>query len=314
MRRARPAGERLQRSVYNALRCGRGGELATVVYSDRYFRYGLAIRAWPAQARRLVADELNDGAALERCAPLPRRGHCMPLHDARVVAAPGAGLLLGASPRIHDLALRYSPATAVVPRGRRRGPRALSLIAEIPFEPPAPPDPPAAGRRPALDYRQSAGGVEPRRPAATRARARRPLSRTPSSLRMSASPSPSPPLPQFALREGGEGADSAAEGFSSGDEDSSVEWSYERVYGALAKESPRVSAANLARADEVDKGAKWTQRKVLNTERFNNGARAPLVGAGAGERRQRATVRAMLAGSGLFYALAFVAFYLLSLP
>lgn len=99
----------------------------------------------------------------------------------------------------------------------------------------------------------------------------------------------------------------------------------ELAYEALAKDSPRVSAANMARDDADKAGAVAFERKVLNTERYNNGARAPLMaGGGRGARSmrgvrgarslRRATVRALLACSGLLYAVAFLAFYFLSLP
>lgn len=82
---------------------------------------------------------------------------------------------------------------------------------------------------------------------------------------------------------------------------------------AETRVSRRASSASRAAA------ARPLERKVLNTERFNNGARASLarrvraVGRSA-VGRQRATVRVLLACSGLFYALSLITFYFLSLP
>lgn len=294
---------RLPRAAYVALRCprSRAVDLSTVVYSDRFFRYGLRLRARPAPLRRLVADDCGNGAPTERRPPKLRCGHSMPLHTPTVGTVLGAGLLVEASARVMAVSTRYAPAA----RRRRLGPRALTMVEETPFEGTGIGD--RTPRRRPLAYRQSSRGLEPRRPPAGAApRPRRPLS-----LSCVRAPSPSPPRPEFALAE--ERALAAPS-----PPEAPAESAYERVRDALAKVSPRVSAANMTPIEAVDKaGPEWAPRKVLNTERYNNGARAPLVGAAPVDGEvgaQRATVRAMLACSGLFYALAFVAFYLLSLP
>lgn len=134
------------------------------------------------------------------------------------------------------------------------------------------------------------------------------------------SPTDSAPRPQFALPD-----DESPTGTPV------PEYCSASAYEALAKSSPRVSATNLAVTAPGDKTyEKALARKVLNTERYNNGARAyprrgsrvsrasrSGSGSGRGARAgslRRATIRAMLAFSGLFYALSFVAFYFLSLP
>lgn len=271
LRRARPA-ERLD-SIYNLLG-RRAGRLATVVYSDRYFRYGLPLAARPAPARRLVLDELG-GALTERRAPRPQ--HVMPL---RAGARPApAGLLQGVPPR-----------RVPVRRGRAPAPRLLVVLHEARFE--EAPAPAVAPQRRALCYRQGAGGVAPRLAPAGGARRAASPPREESSEECG-------PRPQFAL-------------------------------DATSLRSVSVGALSL-RASSGDKASSMAlTRKVLNTERFNNGAQAVLYRRGScgsrgsswsrgcrrsrGSRRVRATIRAMLAFSGLFYALSFVAFYFLSLP
>ncbi|XP_047985832.1 uncharacterized protein LOC125226046 [Leguminivora glycinivorella] len=161
-----------------------------------------------------------------------------------------------------------------------------------------------------LEYRQSRLGVAPaprRAPETSGApvRLRRSLS-----LRSFRSPE-SAPRPQFALEDAEEA----------------------RVYeeagggGAFDKAAERYSAANLAEASAADERKKLErlERKVLNTERYNNGAAAAAVtrpllarsrrGSRSPARRgsPRAAIRFLLGLSTLFYSLALLAFYFLSL-
>lgn len=262
--------------VYNLLQ-SRAGALATVVYSDRYFRYGLPLRARAAPQRR----------------PAPGPAHHVPLRAPALRLAPGAGLLLDATRRVLPAARRYAPV--------RREPRTapvFQLLAEPRFELAA--EAPAGGaRRRELDYRQARSAAPaPLRPAARRCAARR-----------CASPPREPracsddeaPRPQFALPDEEQGAEADAETAAEGAE------------GAEGVRSRRASSVTWAEA------APALERKVLNTERFNNGALGLGRGAGRGAGgprgagRLRAGVRALLACSGLFYALALLAFYFLSI-
>lgn len=230
----------------------RGGSLATVVYSDRHFRYGLPL----------------DVAAV--AAPPPRPASPPPA---------GAGPLLAASAPVAPPPPRYRPQR----RARRDAPRVFS----------SPPPPPAPGGRAVrgLAYRQSERGLSSAgavaRPAAGAPAARRSLRRSSSSAA---------PLPQFARPS------PPPSPF------------YERVYElALGKRPPSVAEANLAGVGAgVDKLYEKAghDRKVLNTERYNNGAWAPPA---PDAPLPRGAVRAVLACSGALYALALVAFYFLSL-
>lgn len=282
LRRARPA-ERLSHSVYNLLG-RRAGELATVVYSDRYFRYGLPLAARLAPLRRRVGDELGAGGPVERRAACSVRSHVMPLC---VWARPAGGVLLGVCGPASSLP-RARPAPRRVLQAE---PRLLRVLEDARFEPEGPAR--AAGSasvpRRALDWRQAAAGVLPRQAPAGRARRAASPPRDP--------PDEAPaPRPQFAL-------DAVSLRSASGP----------------AKASPRASRNLSPWEAEGDKASSMTlARKVLNTERYNNGAEAVLYRRGSrgsrGSRRVRATIRAMLAVSGLFYALSFLTFYFLSLP
>lgn len=270
------------------------------MYSDRYFRYGLPLLARPAPARQLVADLLGAGATAERARP--RRAHVMPLRSAAPRPAPRA--LLQVPPRPAE-----GRAPPVAPAERL-----LRLCDTARFEEDALDAAragPGALRRRALDYRQGAGGVWPRVGAGRGARPAAPL------------PAPEPERstrPQFALDEAEEAGPET--------ERSRAYSLYER----LSKASARLSANLAPAATEGDKTHSMAlARKVLNTERYNNGARALRRGSGGGAwagggawlgagdgargaRQLRATIRAMLAFSSLFYALSFLAFYFLSLP
>ncbi|XP_069354802.1 uncharacterized protein, partial [Maniola hyperantus] len=73
--------------------------------------------------------------------------------------------------------------------------------------------------------------------------------------------------------------------------------------GAREEPPPPPAPCVLPAADRAP-----LRRKVLNTERYNNGDRWRAA------RCTRAAVRVLLAASGALYALAFLAFYFLSLP
>lgn len=307
--------------MHNLLQGERAGRLATVVYSDRYFRYGLALRARDASARRLVADELGAGTVERRLSPSTPRPHAMPLRVPTPRIAPRAGVISAGARFSPPAPSRFSDG-----RPKRAGPPRLLLVeSDARFE-----EGPAIGAarpRRALDYRQGSRGVAPCVPAVV--------------PRWRRSPPPSPastpekaPRPQFALPDEPEPTPERAEAAGPG-----------ATYEALAKSLSRVSAANLSPTAPSDKtSAKALARKVLNTERYNNGARCserPASSASRGSggsagrlgsggpsgrrgsggpggsralRLQRATIRAMLAFSGLFYAVSFLAFYFLSLP
>ncbi|CAH2079799.1 unnamed protein product, partial [Iphiclides podalirius] len=151
------------------------------------------------------------------------------------------------------------------------------------------------------DYRQSRRELAPAPPRAGTP----PRGRAPSPARPP--PGAEAPRPEFALASWQ--APRRASAASSGEE---------RAYGALAKASAPLGA-NVARAGGDKTGGKALRRKVLNTERracarLHNGASTAAPPLARRAARQRAAVRALLALSGAFYALALLAFYFLSLP
>lgn len=243
--------------------------------------------------------------------------HAVTLRPARGAPAPGAGLLRDAAAPRRVVPPRYAP----MHRARRDVPRV--------FAPPG--DAAERVERPrcarALQYRQGARGgasvtrdIEPRRRSGSlRRRSASLLSRCGSLVSLRSAGAGAGRVPQFAL-EAPAGAGAGA------GEAVLYERVYERAYGALSKSSARISAANVADAGaQVDKlyekapHARALERKVLNTERYNNGARvragggAERRGAGA-ESGVGAGLRALLAASGLLYSGSLLAFYFLSLP
>ncbi|KAH9644770.1 hypothetical protein HF086_016264 [Spodoptera exigua] len=317
----------------------------------RPVRHALRARAAPAAGRAAPPAAPREGGAvvLQRAAAAPGtagyRGVQRPLLPLRPAAAGAAGARAPArgrpaGRRRHGRARPPHPRPRHAAAQRRAAPRAARPAAAGAAPGPAPAAPraarlpaapaaavrhaalsgaapewagPAALCRRALDYRQGAAGLWPRVGGA-------PGSRPPAPL-----PEAEPDRctrPQFALDEA-EGAEAGPEAGRSR--------AYS-LYERLSKASARLSA-NLAPATpEGDKASSMAlARKVLNTERYNNGARAvrrgsrgsrgsaPGAGWGGargsrGARQLRATIRAMLAFSSLFYALSFLAFYFLSLP
>uniref|UniRef100_A0A2A4JG90 Glycogen debranching enzyme glucanotransferase domain-containing protein n=1 Tax=Heliothis virescens TaxID=7102 RepID=A0A2A4JG90_HELVI len=276
LRAARPAAWRAcapaappprARAVRLAVQPAAAPRPPTVVYSDRYFRYGLPC-ARAASCGRRCARRPPGPRTCCACAA-PRRASA-----ARRAAAAGAG--------------RGAARSATSRRGRAPCGAAHAVRAERPaFSECAAAERRRAGARWAGGRRRPACGPRLAPAGAVRARpgAGWPLPPPAEAAR-----------PQFALEEGGE-------------------------WEAAPAKAWRLSA-NLAPAEADDKAESMAlSRKVLNTERYNNGAQAVLYrrggGAGGGAvggRRMRATVRAMLALSSMFYALSFLAFYFLSLP
>lgn len=163
--RPRARAPRLPCVVYSLLPA-RSPALATVVYSDRYFRYGLPLRTAPhARAHH---------------APLP----------APTPRPPRAGVLVDATTPAPYLSPRYVP----LHRGRRDLPRL--------FVPPpeARPDGSPPGEYPTrllpLDYRQPTEGVEPREAIPMSGELRR---RRESPISERSYSSESAPRPEFAL-------------------------------------------------------------------------------------------------------------------
>lgn len=234
--------------------------LATVVYSDRYFRYGLPLRARRPPPRRAIP------AARPASAP-----HVLPLQKSAGSPAARAGLLLDATVR-RPAAPRCA---AEPPRRTLRSPPALAVAAEARFQSPEV-GLEAARRVLPLDYRQARGSV-PRRAAGRRSPAALPVPAL-----VACPPADEGVRPAFALPE-----------------------------GAVPESEPAYETASRRSSAACASGP--LERKVLNTERYNNGAAAARARLGRG-RLQRGTVRAMLACSSLLYTLAFVAFYFLSLP
>ncbi|KPI98072.1 hypothetical protein RR46_11193 [Papilio xuthus] len=257
---------------------------------DRYFRYGLPLHG-----------RVPDPAAHVR---VLRPHHFVPLTAAGPRPAAGSGLLHDAGERLVVPSPRYAP----LKRCRRDVPRVFIISSMPRFGETSPSE--YRGRHLTPNYRQTAGGsvgalaggaaLQLRRDSASRARAPSPDRSTGSE---------EAPRPEFALPEE-EAARRRASAADSSDE---------RTYGALAKE-PAPLGPNVAREGGDKTGGKALRRKVLNTERYaaaryNNGATARRTRAARGKdaARQRAFVRALLTLSGAFYALAFIAFYFLSL-
>ncbi|CAG5042515.1 unnamed protein product [Parnassius apollo] len=272
---------------------GHGGALSTVVYSDRYFRYGLPLHA------RLADSPLADSN--KRTGP-SRSHHYMPLQFPTSRIAADAGVLRDASERLDAPNPRYAPLV----RRRRDVPRVF-VVSKAPRFGEAVTDEYRA-RALAPNYRQPVDGVTPPVQAPRREPSPRELRpRAPSPARSAAAEAP---RPEFALPD----EEAARRRADAADE---------RAYDALAKEAPPLGANVADAAATGDKTAgKALRRKVLNTERYNNMAAVRAVERGAdrgpgraqGRRaRQRAAVRALLALSGTFYALALLAFYFLSL-
>ncbi|KAJ2939604.1 hypothetical protein O0L34_g14321 [Tuta absoluta] len=272
--------------------------LATTVYSDRYFRYGLPLNARFIRTNRLVFEK---GTVLVRQMSFETKHH-IPLRSMPLLSR-AAGVLY--HPKLEPNSERSLRILK-----ERRLPNLYNnkvIIVESTLEPFAVPQPECdEWRRPTRDlqYRQPlrgwlvSGKVKPSTP--------------PKPLTPRSRPSSIGATPQFALAEGKE-------------IELPNEETYESVYltrSALAKRSPHISAVNVARGD-IDKlyEKAGTARKVLNTERYNNGSWAPLVshrrGSGAAKARKakavRGAIRALLAANGAFYALALITFYFLSL-
>lgn len=238
-------------------------------------------------------------ARLPPCPARPLAHHHVPLRHPVPRLAPGAGVLVDASPRLPLPPMRY----ATVPPPRRATPRIFEVVAAPRFDGAGPADSRLEGvprrepspRRPPIGYRQAARGVSP---PTFEVRVAERGSRCVSPPRPASIAEDDAPRPQFALAE----------------PETPSEVETERAPSeAETRVSRRASSASRAAA------ARPLERKVLNTERFNNGARASLarrvraVGRSA-LGRQRATVRVLLACSGLFYALSLITFYFLSLP
>lgn len=291
LRRARPAA-RLSRTIYNLLQGGRDRPLSTVVYSDRLLRYGLPL---PVRVgRRRLWDELGRGAVTERRAAGPRAAHVLSLPPVPRLA-PRAGPLLGiASP---NGCMKYCPRRQFRFRSSRK--RIFILPADCHFLESILWEGESVHR--SLDYRQPAGGVEPCRP---RPVALKRLSRMSSACGSALEePDEEGIRPQFAMPD-----DERAAGGAGGEEEGSEGEAAELTYEALVKPSPRVSVINLSERQNNKAAWRPLERKVLNTAREGAGA------GGRGARLQRATLRALLSFSGLFYTVAFLTFYFLSLP
>lgn len=164
--RPRPRAPRLSRVVYNLLPAARSTALATVVYSDRYFRYGLPLRAAPHA-----------------------RAHHTPLISI-APRAPRTGVLVDATTPASNLSPRYVPYR----RGRRDLPRLFVPSLEARPGGSAPGEYPT--RRLPLDYRQPIEGVEPREAKSISVERRR-WRESPISQRSYSSESA--PRPEFAL-------------------------------------------------------------------------------------------------------------------
>lgn len=164
--RPRPRAPRLSRVVYNLLPAARSTALATVVYSDRYFRYGLPLRAAP-----------------------DARAHHTPLISI-APRAPRTGVLVDVTTPTPYLSPRYAPFR----RGRHDLPRLFVLSLEARPGGSAPGEYPT--RRLPLDYRQPIEGVEPREVKSTSIEWRR-WRESPISQRSYSSESA--PRPEFAL-------------------------------------------------------------------------------------------------------------------
>lgn len=279
---------------------------APTVYSDRYFKYGLRLCA-----RRAGGAESARGE------------HGVPLCVPRVAPPPGAGVLHVATHRRAPAPPRLAPMRRV----RTDLPRVFSHHARQHERGDG--QPVRCVRTPM--YRQGAAtnADEPRRhrrsasprrgSGSSRARSRSPRARSASvrsRLSSLVSRRSAERVPQFAQETGAGAGVVVAEA-----EAVLYERVYERAYGELCKSSARESDANMAATREVDKlyekapHAHALARKVLNTERYNNGARVWLAAGGEGEGEGvRAGVRALLGAGGLLYSAALLAFYFLSLP
>ncbi|RVE47316.1 hypothetical protein evm_008053 [Chilo suppressalis] len=158
----------------------RSGALATVVYSDRYFRYGLRLRARRASSRPPPAP-----------APAPAPAHHIPLLTAAPRRPPPGGALLAVD--------RSSSSPPGPRRSRARFPVAPPSLFEMEaserFEPAFDDEPPLP-RPPPLGYRQPRARIDV--PGGRRRDPIRPRPRAPT-------PPPAPavagdaPRPQFAL-------------------------------------------------------------------------------------------------------------------
>lgn len=273
-RPARPAAARL-------LPAAGAGALATVVYSDRYFRYGLPLRSAPAATQH----------------------HHAPLRPACPLPAPTqrAGVLLEAATTTPLSSPRY----AVLRRARRDLPRVFEAGEAALGAYPA--------RRLPPDYRQAASvALRPelwQREWAPREAGGRDSEQAEYN---------EPPSPEFAradtVTDAEAEADAEAESSRSASAASEVQ---EAMASTGALKDLHVTMVNETRAapDKAVAEVAVAARKVLNMERYNKGARAVRVRGGrrGGSRAQRAAVRALLALSGAFYAVALLAFYFLSL-
>ncbi|CAG9560211.1 unnamed protein product [Danaus chrysippus] len=125
--------------VYSLLPGARPGCLSTVVYSDRYFLYGLSLHTCPPHSSVPV-----------HYTPLPRVS-CEPV--------PGGGVLVGAGVSVPRVKVRYGS----IRRGRRDVPRVFGPPLPLHSLYPPPPPLPLSYRQP-VEVSPSPGLVSPARP------------------------------------------------------------------------------------------------------------------------------------------------------
>ncbi|XP_053603151.1 glycogen debranching enzyme isoform X2 [Plodia interpunctella] len=287
--RRRPAPERLARTIYNFLQ-SRSGSLATVVYSDRYFKYGLPLDAIPVPSRKFDA-----------FVQMNKTTHYIPLRNPIPKLSPGAGVLRDADARTVYRSPRYAPLRRI----RRDVPQLFALSSDARFEMR---EFEREGWRRPLEYRRPRDGFPPF--AFYKDPPRASLQRCVSRSSLTSIISTEARIPQFALDEYMEIDIKSDSGSIRKRRSSTVSY----------KDNKDENKENVVQTAKSG----FLERKILNTERYNNGAQAPLLGRarrsslGRGPRSstrnaQRATIRAVLASSALFYALALISFYFLSL-